>query len=354
MMRRSSKLLLVVVSMALVAALSVGCSKDEESAVSGSDQSSKKAAAALPELRSPGLLDKLVLDKERKAPAALRYKPRESAEYSVVLNQKSTQNRGGKSLNVGTRQTFVLTRELKEETDKGWVSVLRIRDMKVTPDGKSKDKEIGQAMQSVVDALQSVQFMVTTNSRGEVLDFSVSGGDASRWKGMKDALEQLVKDSVPPLCENEVVPGDSWDTHREAHIKKLKTANRIVYDLTSTFLGYAAMPERCDRCAVVRTTGGFTIAGEITAPGMKGGTSGHGKTDALFVLDVDEGVVVSSSMATVSVQEFELKQQLEIRKGGKHKERKGSIRFSEVMETEFVQELIRPEPVQGKADAGSK
>lgn len=330
---------LLMVILALLVA--TGCSKDDEAA-----PEEKTAAAVptppLPELDPLELLDRLAIGKGDGQAVELRYQPAESSSYDVKLYQKSSQLRAGKDLSIGTRQTFVLVRKLLEQSEDSWQVELSLNNLKVQPDAQAKDKELSAAMTAAAEALEKVRFQITTNGLGAVQEFAVSGGESSRWKGMTDALEHLVRDSAVTLPKQAVKPGDSWDASRQVLLRKQKTANKIDYKLTSTFLGYAEYEGRCKHCAVVRTTGTFTIEGKITAPGMKGETAGHGKADALAVIDVERGLLAASALAAASVQDFNLKPDYEVRKAGDKQARDVHMQFAEVMESSFQQELQMP------------
>jgi len=341
-MRRN--LLLLLMSTALL--ILPQCGEKEEASATG-----EKAAAGaqlpgpltveVPELTPPGLLSKLTVDAQGSA-VLLAYKPTPEAVYQVSLHQVSAQKRADRRMEAGTEQTFNFNRKLVSQTDESWTVEMWLSNLQVSSDRKSKNKEMTAALTAVRDALELARFQVTTNGLGEVLKFEVTGGDASRWVGMKDVLEQMVKDSIVQLPGKEVAPGATWPTSRESVIKKRKTANRIVYDLNSTFMGYVEVEGVCTRCAVVRTNGEFTISGEVVVPGMKGKTSGSGKTDSVVVLNPETGVLVKSAVKTSSAQHFQV--------AG---DDGGSMDFVEEMSTDFTQELAPGRKPGGKEAGGN-
>jgi hypothetical protein len=295
---------LTVVWLFLVGGGLIACAKEEAKAPEA-PASPAAAVEGMPELAAPALLDSLTLEPGDSKAVELRYQSQETGRHKVLLHQQSVQEREGKKLRLGTNQTFVLERKLVEKAGEEWVTGLRIRDLRVEPDKESSQKAAADALAAIQEALQSVTILTRLNGLGKVLSVELSGGDANRWPGLKQILEQLVKDSVVELPEKAVAPGESWKTERESLLQTRKTANRIVYDLNSTFLGYAAVAG-CARCAVVRTQGTFSIAGSVTAPDTRGSTGGGGRTDSVVVLDLDEGRLVRSETVTSTRQTFAL------------------------------------------------
>ena len=311
----------------VVSVLSGGCRKDETVSESGSVQSAKEFV--LPDLAPPALLQEVGEITRTGESVLLRYKPDRAARYQVELHQSSVQLRSGRRLEMGTRQTFTLTGEL-EDTEVGrWLMQYHISDLKVVPDKASRDKEMAEAMRAIREAILRVRFKVRQDGVGAIHDFSVEGGDMSRWAGLEDVLEQLIKDSVVELPDKAVSPGESWLRKRATDVKKRKTVNRIEAELTTTFEGLATLPEVCRRCAVLRIRGEFTITGTVIAPGLDGQTSGRGRSDAVAVLDLEAGRLVRNETGTVNVQKYALSGSLE----GKQ----GKMSFQEEMSTRFIQ-----------------
>jgi hypothetical protein len=325
--------------LAVVASVwSGGCSKDE--ALPKSDNAKADEQYVLPDLAPPALLQEVGEITRAGESVLLRYKPDRAARYQVKLHQSSAQLRSGRRLEMGTEQTFTLAGEL-EDTEVGrWLMQYRISDLKVTPDKASRDKEMAEAVRAIRDAILKVRFKVRLDGVGVIHEFSAEGGDLSRWAGLEDVLEQLIKDSVVELPDKAVSPGESWLKKRSTDVKKRKTINKIEAELTTTFEGMAVLPGACRRCAVLRTRGEFTITGEVVAPGLEGQTSGRGRSDAVAVLDLDAGRLVRNETGAVNVQKYALAGSLE----GK----KGTMSFEEEMSTRFVQ-TWQP-PGEGPAD----
>jgi hypothetical protein len=185
--------------------------------------------------------------------------------------------------------------------------------------------------------------VVKLSPRGEIVDLSVEGGNANRWQGMQQVLEQLVKDSVIELPEQAVAPGDRWPMQRESLLKTKKTANKIVYDLNSKFLGYAQGIDNCPRCAVVHTEGTYTVTGTVTTPGMEGTSAGIGRAASVVVLNLDAGRLVLSETSSALSQTFALK--------GKN----GNLEFAEEQRNRLVQEWLGApdESASGRLGAGA-
>jgi len=316
------------------------------------------AAPVLPNLEPPALLDELTISTAPDEPLLIRYSPQQDFTYDVQLAQKNTQVRNDKRISLGTSQTMKLIGELAARQDSTWKVNLRISDLRMedaelpegvrlkesvvshdapAPSGQienRKSKTENRALDQVKSAVESARFSLKTNGLGEVIEFGMTGGDSPQWQGMKDVLELLVRDSVASLPEDKVKPGQSWPLKRESVLRKAKTENRIVYDLSSQLLGFASLPDLCTKCAVIRTTGTFTIEGKVIATGMTGSTQGRGSTDAVAVIDVDRGLLVRSEMGTVSIEEFRLSSG------------KSEIAFSEEMVSRFAQRLEKKEQAQ--------
>jgi len=285
----------------------------------------------LPAVKPPALLAELKIDAGDAAPVKLAYVPVEKAEYAVKLRQVSTQHPAGKTISMGMEQSFLLEKALIEGGDRtAWALNLRIRDLAIKPDGKSKDKEMDAAMASLRDAIEKARFRLHTTSTGKVEQFALEGEGAERWAGMKDVLEQLIRDAVIELPDHPVKPGESWQADRETKVDRRKTVNRIRFTIKSTFAGMTRLAGHCERCAVVQTDSRFVIDGDVTAPGMTGKTAGKGQGTGVAVIDLERGIIVKSAMATASGQAFE------IRSKGR------SQKFDEVMESAYSQELVEP------------
>ncbi len=289
-----------------------------------------KSAEALPQLAASELLAGLTIAPMDGKATKLRYKPQDVGRHRVKLTQESTQERAGRKMDIGTNQTFILNRKLQEEGEDGWTTHLSISELVVKPSKESKDEAMDGAMEALKNALQTVQMVVKQSPLGGVLEVQVEGGDTNRWQGMKQVMEQLVKDSIVELPEQAVAPGDRWPMNRESLLKTKKTANKIVYELNSKFLGYAQGLAGCIRCAVVHTEGTYTVTGTVTTPGMEGVSSGTGRTESVVVLDLDAGRLVLSETASAMRQTFVLK--------GKD----GDLEFAEEQRNRLVQEWLGP------------
>jgi len=298
--------------------------------------------AKSPTLADPEILSSLTIAPMDGKAVKLRYLPQDVARFKVKLNQESTQERAGRKMNIGTQQTFVLNRKLVDQEDDGWTTRLTISDLKVEPTNESKDEAMAGAVKALTQALLTVQMVVKLSPQGEVLDLSVEGGSSNRWQGMKQVLEQLVKDSVVELPERAVAPGDRWPMQRESLLKTKKTANKIVYDLNSKFLGYAQGIKDCARCAVVHTEGTYAVDGTVTTPGMEGTSIGAGSTASVVVLNLDSGRLMLSETSSALHQTFALK--------GKN----GDLEFAEDQRNRLIQEwLAAPEgSASGRQDVG--
>ncbi len=290
--------------------------------------SEPESSAQAPTLAAPEILAGLTIAPMDGKPTLLRYAPQSTGRHQVKLSQESSQERAGRKLDIGTQQTFVLNRKMVEEGTDGWTTRLSISDLKVEPTKESKDEAMAGAVEALKSALLTVRMVVKLNPRGEIVDLSVDGGSSNRWQGMKQVLEQLVKDSVVELPEHAVAPGDRWPMNRESLLKTKKTANKIVYELNSKFLGYAQGIEDCARCAVVHTEGTYTVTGTVTTPGMEGASAGLGRAASVVVLDLDAGRLVLSEASSALHQNFALK--------GKN----GELEFAENQRNRLTQEWI--------------
>ncbi len=294
-------------------------------------QSGPLAEPTLPAVKPPALLSELKIEAGVGEPVSLLYAPVERADYAVRLQQVSTQHPGGKTVAMGMEQSFILERTLVEGGDRqAWAVNLRIRDLEIKPSGKSKDKEMDSAMASLRDAIEKAHFRLHTTATGKVDQFVLEGEGADRWSGMKDVLEQLVRDAVIELPDHPVKPGDTWQANRETKVDRRKTVNRIRFTIQSKLVGLTKLDGHCARCAVVETDSRFVIDGDVTAPGMSGKTVGKGQGSGVAVIDIERGVIVKSAMAAVSSQAFE------VRSKGR------SQKFDEVMESTYSQELVEP------------
>lgn len=334
-----SRILSLLALMSLLCGLTACGEKEPEK---GGEASVAKRAEQLPQLSPPELLTGLTIAPMDGKAVMLRYKPQAIGRHRVRLTQESSQERAGRKMDIGTQQTFVLNRELQEEGKDGWTTRLTITDLVVEPSKESKDEAMAGAMEALKNALQTVEMAVKQSPQGAVLDLQVMGGGTNRWQGMKQVMEQLVKDSIVELPEQGVAPGDDWPMSRESLLKTRKTANKIVYELNSKFLGYAQGLEGCTRCAVVHTEGTYTVTGTVTTPGMEGTSSGRGRAASVVVLDLDAGRLVLSETASALRQTFVLK--------GKD----GDLEFSEEQRNRLVQEWLRPpeKSASGRSEIG--
>jgi hypothetical protein len=301
---------------------------EQESAEQTPPAAEQESQEALPTLAAPEILAELTIAPMDGKATLLRYSPQPVGRHKVELSQESTQARTGRKMDIGTQQTFILNRKLQEEGADGWTTLLTISDLEVKPTKESKDEAMAGAIKALKSALLAVQMVVKLNPQGKVIDLSVRGGSANRWQGMEQVLEQLVKDSVIELPEQAVAPGDRWPMQRESLLKTKKTASKIVYELSSKFLGYAQGIENCPRCAVVHTEGTFTVSGTVTTPGMNGSSTGAGRAASVVVLNLDAGRLVHSETSSASHQTFALK--------GKN----GALKFSEEQRNRLVQEWL--------------
>jgi hypothetical protein len=302
-----------------------------------------EAADSLPSLAAPEILAELTIAPMDGKATLLRYAPQIVGRHKVKLSQESRQERAGRKMDIGTQQTFILNRKLQEEGADGWTTRLTISDLEVEPTKESKDEAMAGAIEALKSALLTVQMVVKLSPRGEIVDLSVEGGNANRWQGMQQVLEQLVKDSVIELPEQAVAPGDRWPMQRESLLKTKKTANKIVYDLNSKFLGYAQGIDNCPRCAVVHTEGTYTVTGTVTTPGMEGTSAGIGRAASVVVLNLDAGRLVLSETSSALSQTFALK--------GKN----GNLEFAEEQRNRLVQEWLGApdESASGRLGAGA-
>jgi hypothetical protein len=304
------------------------------------------AEPALPALKAPALLSELKVETGGTEPVTLVYQPVEKANYAVTLKQVSTQHPAGKTITMGMEQSFILERTLVEGGDRtGWAVQLRMKNLEIKASGKSKDKEMDAAMSSLRDAIEKARFRLHTTPSGKVEQFVLEGEGAERWAGMKDVLEQLVRDAVIELPDHPVKPGDTWQANRETKVDRRKTVNRLRFTIQSRLVGMTKLEGHCTRCAVVQTDSSFVIDGDVTAPGMTGRTVGKGLGSGVAVIDVDRGVIVMSAMASSSGQAFVIQS-----KGRSQK-------FDEVMESSYSQELVEPglaESSKPTAEKGEK
>lgn len=325
MARVLSPLVLVILLCSLMA-----CKQEEQAPPAPAAEPSAGPSDVAPPLDPPGLLSNLTIAPMDGKPVTLRYLPQADGRHQVKLSQHSTQERAGRKMDIGTEQTFVLKRELQEKGEENWTTRLSIADLIIEPTRESQDEAMAGVMEALRSALTSVRMAVTLSPRGEVVDLAVEGGDSNRWQGMQQVLEQLVKDSVVEMPEQAVAPGDRWPTRRESLLKTKKTANKIVYESNSRFLGYAQGTPGCTRCAVVHTEGTLTLTGTVTTPGMEGTSTGTGRAASVVVLDLDAGRLVRSETASAMRQTFALK--------GKS----GELGFAEEQRNRLVQEWLGP------------
>jgi hypothetical protein len=325
-----------ILYLSLLLLLLVSCTKDEVSKADAGALPEEPAAGeplVAPVISAPTLLGQLTIDSSSSRPVTLAYKPVDSLVYAVTLHQSTSQSRGGKEMTVGNIQTFELERKLRSQAEEGWVSELSLANVKVRPDDKSKDKETRKAFLAFEDTLKAARFNIKSDPLGRVLDFSVATAGSGPWQELKDVFEQLTRDCVVTLPEKPVKAGESWKSDRESVVRRVRTANRIAYDLTTTFLGVASLEGRCARCAVLRTAGTIDIVGDIVGSDLKGKTHGKGAVDSVAVLDLERGVLVRSELASATQQLFTLT-------GTKG----GDVTFSEKIATELSQDLLPPKP----------
>jgi hypothetical protein len=269
-------------------------------------QQSDELESQLPDLKPPRILETLDVETSPGDPVLLAYKPVGKVAWSVSLVQRSQQARGESKATSGSRQKFTMESTLAESGQTLWVQEMRMRNVTVEPLEGKPDKVAGESTNAVRSALEMVKFKVKSDATGRVLDVSLEGTPAAPFKGMKKVVEKLVRESAVSLPDRPVAPGESWETESMAEADTDRTASVVESKYNSVFLGWTECGTSPGRCAVIRTTGQFTIGGTLTGKAA-GESSGTGRTDSVVVLNLEQGRVEKCGVTGTAVQRFAIK-----------------------------------------------